>query len=269
MEYAFHKLQSLGNDFVLLDLRAQRPAPAGAALKRLADRRLGVGCDQVLSLHEPAAAGADVDCHIHNADGSMAEQCGNGMRCVALYLLEHGDQRDARRVTVGTPAGQVALTPLGEGRFRADMGVPVLDPASAHGQWMDNEQALAFTAIALGNPHAVFRVADVRQVALERIGRAMQAHPMFPRGVNVGVLGPEDGPGHARLRVYERGAGETRACGSGACAAAVAGRYNGWLSGNVELAMPGGVLQVEWDGPGTPVWLTGPAQYVYAGNIDL
>lgn len=268
MEYAFHKLQSLGNDFVLLDLRRHQAIPSPTAIRRLADRRLGIGCDQVLLLRASAKADTTVACRIHNADGSEAEQCGNGMRCVALYLLEHGGHAGARRLTVATPAGPVELVPLGGDCFRACMGVPVLEQDGVDGQLADGGQTLAFTAVSLGNPHAVFRAADVDHVPLERLGTAMQTHPRFPRGVNVGVLSP-GGPARAQLRVYERGAGETGACGSGACAAAVAGRYNGWLSGNVELAMPGGVLRVEWDGPGAPVWLTGPAQYVYAGSIDL
>lgn len=237
-------------------------------MRQLADRRLGIGCDQILLLRPPTRVDTTVDCRIHNADGSEAEQCGNGMRCVALYLLERGGHAGAQRLTIGTPAGPVGLAPLGEDCFRACMGVPELDPDGVDGQLEDNGRTLSFAALSLGNPHAVFRVADVDQVSLEHLGTAMQTHPLFPRGVNVGALSP-DGPAQAQLRVYERGAGETRACGSGACAAAVAGRYNGWLSDNVELTMPGGVLRVEWGGPGTPVWLTGPAQYVYAGSIDL
>ena len=164
MEYAFHKLHSLGNDFVLLDLRPDHPPPGATALARLADRRRGVGCDQVLSLYPAAAGGIDVDCRIHNADGSEAEQCGNGMRCVALYLLRHGGHTGATRLTVGVPAGLVELTPLGKDRFRASMGVPALDPDGARGQLRHGGRDLPFTALSLGNPHAVFHAAEAGAV---------------------------------------------------------------------------------------------------------
>ena len=266
MELDFHKLQSLGNDFVLLDLREVPLTPPPEALLRLADRRLGAGCDQLLLLYPPARPDADVDCRIYNADGSEAEQCGNGLRCVALYLLRHG--AGARDITVRVPAGKTVLTPLDDEQFRANMGIPELAAKDSRGRLQLAGQTLEFTALSLGNPHAILRVDAVHEVELEPIASAMQSHPLFPQGVNVGVVQPHSTT-RADLRVYERGAGETRACGSGACAAVVAGRYNGWSGAAVAITMPGGVLQVEWDGVGCPVWLSGPAHYVYTGRVKL
>lgn len=273
----FSKMQGLGNDFVVIDA-VDRPVPLAAdRVRRLADRRLGVGCDQVLLL-EPATAGsgADFGYRIFNADGGEVEQCGNGARCMARFVWEHRcPGRD--EVVFDTAGGQVRLLREPDGRVRADMGVPRLDPAEIpfeaavrHTTYeldVDGREVVV-AAVSMGNPHAVLRVRDVDQAPVASLGARIEHHPRFPRRANVGFM-QVAARDRLRLRVYERGVGETLACGTGACAAVVAGRLQGLLDSSVTVALRGGELTVEWAGEGQPVWLTGPAEHVFAGHIEL
>lgn len=269
-------MQGIGNDFVVVDACAGQPVPTPEQARRLADRHFGVGCDQVLVIAPPDGADADIRYLIFNADGSRAYQCGNGIRCVTRYLHDRGRLRDGRLVA-DTGDGRMTAQVLPGGAIRVDMGAPRLAPeavpllakrqASGYEIAVRGER-LTIGAVSMGNPHAVLRVADVDTAPVAELGPAIGRHPMFPQGANVGFAEPLDRH-RLRLRVYERGAGETLACGSGACAAVVVGRLQGWLDEAVEVRLPGGSLQVEWQGEGMPVWMSGPAEYVFEGSIEL
>ncbi len=276
MKLAFTKMHGLGNDFVVVDATrsAFRPSPPQA--RRLADRRFGVGCDQVLVIEPASAAGADFDYRIYNSDGSESGQCLNGARCVARFIRDRGLSR-AERLRLRTRTTRIEAQLLADGRVRVDAGAPRLEPrevpftAAARAPRYsvtieDGEGMLEVGAVSMGNPHAVMEVPDVDAAPVEAIGRALQRHPAFPERVNAGFLQVVDS-GHAKLRVYERGAGETLACGSGACAALVVGRLWGRLDARVRMQLRGGVLEMEWGGEGQPVYMTGPAQTVYQGEL--
>jgi diaminopimelate epimerase len=282
MNLPFAKMHGLGNDFVVIDA-TRAPvgellrAPSPALLSRLTDRRFGVGCDQVLLIEPSPAPDIDFGYRIFNADGSEVGQCGNGSRCLARYVREHrmSDKRDLR---VRTSTALLELHLLDDGRVRVNMGAPRLEPAqvpmiveggrrSEYRITLADGTTLACGAASMGNPHAVFEVADVDSAPVARIGEELQHHPAFPQRVNAGFVQFLD-RGHARLRVYERGAGETLACGSGACAAMVVGRLWGKLDQQAEIQVRGGALQLEWAGEGQPVWMTGPAETVYEGSLE-
>lgn len=276
MRLSFTKMQGLGNDFVVIDDRAGGLEMTPALARGLADRRLGVGCDQVLVLGAPRSPGSDLAVRILNADGSEAEQCGNGMRCLALLAGAPGGGREGL-IVLDTPAGVVRARLLGGAMVSVEMGVPRLEPrdipfvapqrAPSYPLSLNGEE-IRIGAVSLGNPHAVLQVQDVDGAAVERLGPLVQRHPRWPRGANVGfmqVLAPD----RIRLRVYERGAGETLACGSGACAAVVAGRVLGLLAAEVAVDLRGGRLQVRWPGEGEPLWMTGPACRVFEGTIEI
>jgi diaminopimelate epimerase len=275
MEIAFTKMQGLGNDFVLIDALRSPVKLTGELARRLADRRFGVGCDQVLLLEPPVDGRADVRFRIFNADGGEVGQCGNGARCVARYLQRSGRAR-GDTVCAETGGGLVTLHLERDGQVRAEMGVPRFEPeaiplrlAAAERYTLDVDGVeVAFSALSMGNPHAVVRVADVEAAPVATLGPGLQRHPAFPESVNVGFMQILD-RGHIRLRVYERGAGETLACGTGACAAVVAGWRGGELDGEVDVALRGGHLRVEWAGTGQAVWMTGPAEFVFEGRIEL
>ncbi len=282
MNLPFAKMHGLGNDFVVIDA-TRAPvgellrAPSPALLSRLTDRRFGVGCDQVLLIEPSPAPDIDFGYRIFNADGSEVGQCGNGSRCLARYVREHrlSDKRDLR---VRTATAMLELHLLDDDQVRVNMGAPQLEPAEVPMR-IEGGRALhyrirladgsepAFGAVSMGNPHAVFEVADVDSAPVARIGEELQQHPAFPQRVNAGFIQFLD-RGHARLRVYERGAGETLACGSGACAAMVVGRLWGRLDPRAEIQVRGGALQLEWAGEGQPVWMTGPAETVYEGSLE-
>jgi diaminopimelate epimerase len=276
MKLSFTKMHGLGNDFVVVDAtRAPfRPTPEQAAA--LADRRFGVGCDQVLVIEPASAEGADFDYRIYNSDGSESGQCLNGARCVARFIRDRGLSR-ADRLRLRTRTTRIEAQLLADGRVRIDAGVPRLEPrevpfaaaarALRYSVTIEDGAMLELGAVGMGNPHAVIEVPDVEAAPVEAIGRALQRHPAFPERVNAGFLQVVDS-GHAKLRVYERGAGETLACGSGACAALVAGRLWGRLGARVEMRLRGGVLDMEWAGEGQPVCMTGPAVTVYEGVIE-
>ena len=269
----FSKMHGAGNDFVILD-RRQATAPLDPAVAiALGHRQFGVGCDQVITIEPPRSERAVAYYGIWNSDGSASRQCGNGARCVAAWLLRDG--LDADEFLLDSPAGPVLAQRHDGGRIAIDMGVPDFSP-SAIGldvedaadpyTWQVDGQATAFGAVSIGNPHAVLEVDDTRQAAVARIGASLQANPAFRDGCNVGfaqVLAPD----RIRLRVYERGAGETLACGSGACAAVAVLARRGRVGDAVAVELPGGTLQIAWRGPGTPIWMAGPTAFVFEGEF--
>lgn len=271
----FAKMHGAGNDFVMLDLRGGREPPAPALRRRLADRHFGVGCDQVIAITDPQRAEAVAGYRIWNADASEAGQCGNGARCVAAWLARDGAAGPGG-FELDSPAGPIRVEALFDGRFRLGMGRPRLEPAavpldlpgSGPGWRLDGpDGALAFTAVSMGNPHAVIEVDDVQQAAVARLGPWLQAQPCFPQGVNVGfaqVLARDA----IALRVFERGAGETLACGSGACAAVVALVRQGRIDRHgVRVRLPGGELVIDWPGDAAEVMMAGPAEFVFQGEF--
>ncbi len=270
----FTKMQSLGNDFVVIDNRDGAFIPDAGRIRRLCDRHFGIGCDQLLLVEN--ADGADFHYRIFNADGGEVNQCGNGARCFARYVHEHG-LSEANPLRVTTRAGEMVLALTDDGLVRVDMGVPTLDPTGipfeAEAEAPQYELAVdghtfRIGAVGLGNPHAVLRVDDLAHAPVALLGPAIERHPRFPEHANVGFMAV-DGRDRIRLRVFERGAGETLACGSGACAAVVSGRQQGWLDDRVTVELPGGELTVEWPGEGASVLLTGPAETVFEGSTEL
>lgn len=271
----FTKMQGIGNDFIVLDARRQPLDLDRDTLRRLADRHFGIGCDQVLLL-EPAAGAADVRYRIFNADGGEVEQCGNGARAVARYLANNG-LHGQPVITAETSAGPVILHLEAGNQVRVNMGEPKLEPEAiplAVDRQADqytltvNSEDVTFSAVSMGNPHAVIVVNDVDTAPVGTLGPALQAQAIFPSSVNVGFMQIINRD-HVRLRVYERGAGETLACGSGACAAAVAGICRDLLDNEVAVDLPGGRLHIRWDSMHEQVWMTGPAEFVFTGSIEL
>ena len=276
MKLRFAKMHGLGNDFMIVDLVTQRGMPTPDQVRSWSDRRTGVGFDQLLAVLPPEDPDADFRMQIFNADGSQAEQCGNGARCFARFVVEES-LTVKRELLVETEAGVIHAALLDDGRVRVDMGVPGTDPASV--PFLTDESATSYrvdlgdesvevTPVSMGNPHAVVLVPNAAEADVEAVGDALQRHERFPEQVNVGFLQVVDRR-FGRLRVYERGAGETRACGSGACAAVVAGRIHDLFEPRVKISLPGGKLRVEWQGEGSPVTLSGPTKFVYTGRIDL
>ena len=287
MRIRFTKMHGAGNDFVVLDetrgLLHLRPEQ----YRWLADRHFGVGADQILSVRPSTGPDVDFEYVIHNADGGEVEQCGNGARCFFRYVREHGlSDKDALRVQ--TAAGVITPSMRSDGRVTVDMGPPVFalervpfdaaglvaEGPSDWGPWRlalgtEADSAIVDVAVlSMGNPHAVQRVDDVDTAPVAEQGPLIERHPRFPNRVNAGFLQVVDRR-HVRLRVYERGAGETLACGTGACAAVVAGIRQGWLDDEVDVETRGGVLTIAWAGAGAPVLMTGPAQTVFEGEIEL
>ena len=267
--HRFIKMHGLGNDFVVLDARTAPLALSPERVRAIADRRTGVGCDQVIVL-EPAQV-ADAFMRIHNAAGDEAEACGNGARCVGLLLM---DEREADTVRIDTAGGPVTAHAAGPGRIAVDMGPPRLG-------WRDIPLAEARdtlhlglargpledpAAVSMGNPHAVFFVADAAAVPLGELGPALEHDPLFPARANIEVV-QVTGPASLRLRVWERGAGLTRACGTGACAAVVAAHLRGLVGRRAQVALDGGVLDIDWRGD-DHVWMTGPAAVSFRGETD-
>ncbi|NBC95010.1 MAG: diaminopimelate epimerase [Deinococcus-Thermus bacterium] len=273
MGIAFTKMHGLGNDFVVIDGVQARVELAADEVRRVADRRTGVGCDQVLVI-EPARDGADFGYRIFNADGGEVEQCGNGARCVARFVREHG-LSTADEVRFATRGGTIRTRQLADGRVAVDMGVPRFDPASipfvADGEADRYEldvdgRVWRLGAVSMGNPHAVLMVDDVEQAPVTTLGPAIEHHPRFPQRANVGFVQAGDRR-HIRLRVWERGVGETMACGTGACAAVAVGRRQGLLDESVTVDLAGGALVIDWAGGDNPLWMTGPATTVFEGTL--
>jgi len=276
MSLRFTKMHGLGNDFVVVDAIRQAVSLAPEQVRCLADRRFGVGCDQVLLVEPARLSGTAFHYRIFNADGSEVEQCGNGARCFARFVRDQGFTRDDV-IKVGTARGPITLYVEPDGQVRVDMGAPRLDPADlpfdapARAPTYPIEvggEVVEIGAVSMGNPHAVLLVEDVASAPVERLGPLLEAHPRFPRRVNVGFMAAK-GRDRIDLRVYERGSGETLACGTGACAAVVSGRLRGLLDERVTVRLPGGELRVSWRGGDAPVWMTGPAVTVFEGTIAL
>ena len=272
----FTKMHGLGNDFVVIDAIRQQVELTPARVRFLADRHFGVGCDQILLVEAPTRPGVDFRYRIFNADGGEVEQCGNGARCFVRFVREQG-LTDKREIRVETAGGIIAPRLEDDGQVTVDMGVPRFAPAEvpfasdseALVQTLDVEGATAYiTALSMGNPHAVQVVADVDAAPVTSQGPAIEVHPRFPQRVNAGYL-QVSGPHAIRLRVWERGAGETLACGTGACAAAVTGILRGLVESPVSVSTRGGDLRIAWAGPGRPVMMTGPAASVFQGEIAL
>jgi diaminopimelate epimerase len=276
MRLAFTKMHGLGNDFIVFDAQGPHELPSAETLRRLADRRTGIGFDQALVLEPPRREGTDVYYRIFNADGSEVEQCGNGARCIARLVATRASRQD-QPLRMDSPGGVVEALLRRDGQVAVAMGVPDFSPASLP-FLADREESsyridlpggpVEFGAVSIGNPHAVIRVRSVDDAPVDSVGPAMENHARFPRRVNVGFL-EIVAPDHVRLRVYERGAGETRACGTGACAAVAVARRHGPLAEEVRVDLPGGRLTVQWPGPDRPIWLTGPAETAFEGHVDV
>mgnify|MGYP000665092836 CR=1 FL=1 len=273
---AFTKMHGLGNDFVVIDAVRQPIQLTEAQVRYLADRHFGIGCDQLLIVEPAQTPDVDFRYRIFNADGGEVEQCGNGARCFARFVFDQG-LTDKREIRVETKKGIIAPRLEADGNVTVDMGVPVLNPADvpfvsdsdAFVQPLDVAgRTVAITAVSMGNPHAVQVVADVDTAPVAEQGPLIERHPRFPARVNAGFLQIVD-EHNARLRVFERGAGETLACGTGACAAVVAGILRELLVSPVSVETRGGRLSIAWNGVGTPVLMTGPAVAVFTGEATL
>jgi diaminopimelate epimerase len=272
----FTKMQGLGNDFVVLDGVRQRVDLDAGQIRRLADRRFGVGCDQVLVVEKATRDGVDFRYRIWNADGGEVEQCGNGARCFVKFVRDAG-LTTKRAIRVETAAGVIAPEMREDGEVTVDMGVPRFRPeeipfvadadAPVHGLDVDGVP-VEVSVVSMGNPHAVQVVADVDGAPVEAMGPLIERHARFPRRVNAGFMQVVD-RATIRLRVWERGVGETLACGTGACAAVVAGIRRGLLDSPVRVETRGGCLSIAWEGPGTPVLMTGPAATVFEGEWEV
>ncbi|MDB5871220.1 MAG: diaminopimelate epimerase [Ramlibacter sp.] len=287
MRVHFTKMQGAGNDFVVLDETRGLLKLSAGQYRFLADRHFGVGADQVLSVRPSPAAGIDFEYVIHNADGGEVEQCGNGARCFVRYVRDKGlTSRDSVKVRTVSGVIEPRLNP--DGRVTVDMGSPVFEPAAipfdaaglspqADGKWEKWHLALGTSAdsaiisvaiLSMGNPHAVQEIDDVDQAPVRTQGPQVENHPRFPNRVNAGYMQVVD-RSHVRLRVWERGAGETLACGTGACAAVVAGIRLGRLDAKVDVQTRGGPLTIAWAGGNSPVLMTGPAVTVFEGEIEV
>jgi diaminopimelate epimerase len=282
MRIRFTKMQGAGNDFVVLDETRGLLGLTAADYRFLADRHFGVGADQILSVRAAPTPDVDFEYVIHNADGGEVEQCGNGSRCFVRFVLEQGlTQKNTVRVKVH--GGVITLHELPDGQVKVDMGEPVLDlqriPFNLAHASPVNEQALLWrlslgeqladvAVVSMGNPHAVMTVAEVEQAPVASLGPLIEHHAAFPNRVNAGFMQIVSRT-HIKLRVFERGSGETLACGTGACAAVVAGIRLGLLDSQVQVQTRGGVLTIEWPGAGQPVFMTGPATTVFSGEMEI
>ena len=272
----FTKMHGAGNDFVVLDGVRQHIELSPEQLRLLADRHFGVGCDQILLVEKAQRPEADFRYRIFNADGGEVEQCGNGARCFVRFVHDQ-ELTHKREIVVETKSGLIMPRLEDDGRVTVNMGAPIFDAALIPfdgGSGAASEplevagETLEISALSMGNPHAVQVVADVERAPVEKLGPLIEHHPRFPRRVNAGFMQVMDRC-YIRLRVYERGSGETLSCGTGACAAAVAGIRRGLLDSPVSVATRGGLLTIAWDGEGSPVLMSGPAISVFAGEISL
>jgi len=275
MRLKFTKMHGLGNDFVVLDATRAPLELDRAQLRRIADRHFGVGCDQILQVERPRQADTDFYYRIFNADGGEVGQCGNGARCFVRYVREHG-LTDKSKIRVGTQGGVIVLRLEADGQVTVAMGVPEFEPSRI--PFVAARRALTYpleigggvveiSVVSMGNPHAVQVVADVDRAPVLTEGAQLEIHPRFPERVNAGYLQIVS-RSHIRLRVFERGAGETLACGSGACAAVVSGIQRGLLERRVTVTTRGGDLSILWEDEGRPVEMTGPAVTVFEGELE-
>lgn len=272
----FTKMHGLGNDFVVIDALSQPVALTPAQLRFIADRHFGIGCDQILLVETPTVPGVDFRYRIYNADGGEVEQCGNGVRCFARFVLDK-HLTDKREISVETQAGIINTQIEANGLVTVNMGVPQFAPADI--PFLADILASVYTleiagqpisigAVSMGNPHAVMQVDNIDTAPVATLGPQIERHASFPRRVNAGFMQIID-RSHIRLRVYERGVGETRACGTGACAAVAVGRKQGLLDETVTVDLPGGTLLIRLVEEGGPLWMTGPAVSVFEGKIEL
>ncbi len=268
----FTKMHGLGNDFMVVDMVSQNLRLPPEKIRRLADRRFGVGFDQLLLVEPPTNPDMDFRYRIFNADGSEVEQCGNGARCFARFVRDK-KLIGSNRIRVQTASGNIELSLHSNGDVTVDMGMPRLKPEqvpfnaeqrSATYPLQLDDQEIEISAISMGNPHCVIQVDDVLHAPVQTWGAAIEVHPDFPRKCNVGFMEVVN-QNEINLRVFERGVGETLACGTGACAAVVAGCLRGLLSESVKVNLPGGSLTIQWSGDGSPVMMTGSATRVYEG----
>ena len=272
----FSKMHGLGNDFMVVDGITQKIFFSPEMIRRLADRHFGIGFDQLLLVEPPYDPEQDFHYRIFNADGSEVQQCGNGARCFARFVRLKGlTNRD--RIAVSTMSGRIVLQLEHDNQVTVNMGVPEFEPAKVpfRAQKAEKtyllrvaEQTVMCGVVSMGNPHCVLEVEDVKTAPVETLGAELESFDRFPERVNVGFMELVSA-NEIRLRVFERGAGETMACGTGACAAAVMGIAQGKLRDRVKVHLPGGTLQIAWKGPGTPVFMTGPAEHVFDGEIEL
>ncbi|MFZ1388844.1 MAG: diaminopimelate epimerase [Thiolinea sp.] len=272
----FTKMHGLGNDFAVFDAINQPLVFDTELVKRLGDRHEGIGFDQLLVVESYAGEEADFRYRIFNADGSEVEHCGNGSRCFARFVYEQGLTQKTS-IPVMTKSGRIVLDLQDSNLVKVNMGIPRLEPAEIPFIFQQRQMlytveigqnSVQLAAVSMGNPHAVLQVADTETAPVALLGPSLESHPLFPKRVNVGFMQIIN-PQQIRLRVFERGVGETRACGTGACAAVVAGRLQGLLAEQVQVDLPGGRLQIAWQGEGQPVYMTGPATTVYTGTVTV
>jgi len=275
MRLKFTKMQGLGNDFVMIDAISQRVHLNREQIKFIADRQFGIGCDQLLMVEAPSIPDADFNYRIFNNDGSEVEHCGNGARCFAKFV-RHQNLIDRDTIIVNTMSRKLKLQIHSDGDVEVNMGAPAFEPTAIG---LDREPSDVYrlkaldrsfhvSAISMGNPHLVTRVSNAKRYPVEKYGRALSTHKAFQNGVNASFVEVID-RSRLKLRVYERGAGETLACGTGACATAVAAIRNGWCDAKVKLELKGGTLNIEWQGEDSPVMMRGPAETVFEGYITL
>ncbi len=276
MSLKFTKMHGAGNDFVVIDGVRQQVALSPENIRFIADRHFGVGCDQLLLVEKAQHKDADFRYRIFNADGGEVEQCGNGARCFVRFVHDH-KLTHKREIMVETKSGLISPRLEADGRVTVNMGAPIFDPAripfvsdrfEVTQPLQVGNTTVQITAVSMGNPHAVQVVADVETALVATLGPLIEHHPRFPKRVNAGFMQVVD-RGHIKLRVFERGTGETLSCGTGACAAVVAGIQRGLLDATVHVATRGGTLSITWQGEGSPVSMTGPAISVFDGEINL
>ncbi|WP_026376603.1 diaminopimelate epimerase [Aestuariibacter salexigens] len=276
MQVQFSKMHGLGNDFVVIDNVTQNVFFSKEKIQRLADRNRGIGFDQLLLVEPPYDPEQDFHYRIFNADGSEVSQCGNGARCFARFVHMKG-LINRNKIVVSTKSGRMVMYLEKDGQVTVNMGRPRFEPDALPMRankeeitylMRENEHTLMFGAVSMGNPHATLTVEDINQAPVDSVGPLLEKHERFPEGVNVGFMQVLN-PRHIKLRVFERGAGETQACGSGACAAVAIGQIQGKLDNEVRVELPGGSLKIRWQGKDSILKMTGPAEHVYDGQITV
>ncbi|UJF19409.1 diaminopimelate epimerase [Vibrio sp. SS-MA-C1-2] len=276
MQIHFSKMHGLGNDFMVVDSVTQSAFFSPDCIRRLADRHTGIGFDQLLIVEPPYDPESDFHYRIFNADGSEVEQCGNGARCFARFVRMKG-LINKNEIFVSTKAGKITLKIEDDGQVTVNMGVPVFDPSKVPFKAKQkektyllrvNQSTLFSGVVSMGNPHCVITVDDINTADVKRLGPQIESHERFPQRVNAGFMQVIN-KNEIKLRVYERGAGETQACGTGACAAVAVGQYQGFLGKDVKVTLPGGELRIRWQGEGEPLYMTGPTAHIYDGQIVL
>lgn len=276
MKLQFTKMHGAGNDFVVIDNTAGNIALTGEQIKQIADRHFGIGCDQLLMVETSMSAHVDFRYRIFNADGGEVEQCGNGARCFVRFVVEKG-LTNKHQINVETASGIITLMLQKDGQVTVNMGTPTFEPAAlpftvaqqqAQYALPVPDKNITISALSMGNPHAVMLVDDVEKAPVATLGPQIESHAFFPQHVNAGFMQVTNAQ-EIYLRVYERGSGETLACGTGACAAVVSGIQLGLLASPVTVHTRGGRLHIEWAGVGNPVMMTGPAEIVFEGEIEI